>query len=83
MQWYRARIIRLYAEPFIDVIYIDYGTKSRVHIDVARHLHIDFTYFPIQGLRGHLFGIEPKCSESGYSSKAIKLFRSSVKGNKF
>lgn len=50
--WYRATIVGLALLPFmlIDVFYIDFGIHDSVPLQNIRHLQINFTQLPIQGL---------------------------------
>ena len=80
LMWYRGRIVACNRGQF-EVFFLDYGSALNVGIDRVRHLHVQFTQLPIQGMRGRIFGICPVSNQqSKWSIESSKYFLSLVIG---
>ena len=80
--WYRGRVVAC-REGQLKIFFLDYGSTLNVDMEKVRHLHVQFTKLPIQGLRGRLFGICPVSNEqSKWSVESSKYFLSLVMGSK-
>merc|ERR1719187_635243 len=57
--WHRAKITALKDLSTVEVLYVDYGTNTRVKKDTLRYLHKKFGQLPAQAIKARLAGIKP------------------------
>ncbi|XP_061195891.1 RING finger protein 17-like isoform X2 [Saccostrea echinata] len=80
--FYRAIITNLPGRKQVDVFYVDFGNRERVHYSRLRILLDEFLILPAQAVKCRLVDVEPKDSKS-WSDSAKQWWTMKVNLNKF
>nr|XP_022292973.1 RING finger protein 17-like isoform X3 [Crassostrea virginica] len=80
--FYRALITNLPGRKLVDVLYVDFGNRERVHYSRLRVLLDEFLILPAQAVKCRLIDVEPKDSKT-WSDSAKQWWIKKVNLQKF
>ena len=80
--FYRAEILRVHSNGFIDVHFIDYGNKECILYKDLRHIRTAFLSFPRQAVLFSLANVFPLVASLGWSHEATSLLNELMLENK-
>ena len=63
-QWYRAKIIKVFADQQVEVIFVDYGNSEVVPLSATRELTSEFLSLPNQAVQCTLDGLPPELASN-------------------
>ena len=70
-QWYRAKIIKVFSNQQVEVIFVDYGNSEVISLSATRELTSEFFSLPNQAVQCTLDGLVP---ELGSNSEVAEIF---------
>ncbi|XP_056016210.1 RING finger protein 17-like isoform X2 [Ostrea edulis] len=81
--FYRAIITNLPGRKQVDVVYVDFGNRERVHYSRLRVLLDEFLILPAQAVKCKLVDVAPKDSSKTWSENAKQWWSEKVNLSKF